>query len=248
MMPLLRTLAAALVATAVVVSATAAPAAAAPPTGPGSYGSSNIAPWDAGSRYISPAATVDSADVWLIGDSITVAGHADFTADLLAINGLTVAVNAWSGRPTRPAVDALEQWVADYGPPQVVVMATGTNDIFGPAPDYGPPIMPGQIDRVMALVGPDVKVVWIETYIARWAQADYVQYADLRNTGWVNSFLWDATARHPGRLSVSIWARYLAVVPTRVPAYLTDGVHLNTTGMNARNELARQAVVRALGI
>lgn len=253
MMPHVRKLAGAVALMLALVLAGMVPAQAdcgcVPPPGPGSYGSGDIGDWTASgnARYASPAADIDAADVWLLGDSITVAGYQDFTADLLAVNGLKVATSAWSGRPTRPTVDVLEQWVTAYGPPRAVVMASGTNDIFGPAPDYGPPVVAGQVDRVMSLVGPDTKVIWIETHISRWLQPANVQVNDQRNSGYVNSFLWEATKRHPN-LSVSIWERYLSAKPSRVQAYLSDGVHTNDTGMNARNELARQAVVRALGI
>ncbi|MFG1776606.1 SGNH/GDSL hydrolase family protein [Micromonospora sp. NPDC049048] len=217
-----------------------------PATGPGAYGSGDLGDWTAGSKAISAPSRIDEADVWLLGDSLTVAGWNDFAVDIHASHGLVTATNGWSGRPTAPTVDVLADWVATYGPPRVLVMASGTNDIFGPA-TQGPPHLAAQIDRVMQIVGPSVPVVWVEVHIARWLKADYIQYADQRNSGWVNGILWEAAGRHDN-LSVSIWERYLSAKPSRVPAYLSDGVHTNTTGMNARNELLRQEVVRRLGL
>lgn len=218
-----------------------------PPPGPGAYGSGDLGDWTQWSRAISAPARVAEADVWILGDSITYNDWAALATELRDRHGLVTAAHAWAGRPTTPTVDALAEWVAAHGPPRLVIMGSGTNDIFGPS-SQGPPIMAGQIDRAMAIVGPDVPVIWVEVHISRWLQAAHVQVNDQRNSGWVNGLLWEATRRHPN-LSISIWERYLSAVPDRVRAYLTDGVHTNrTSGMWSRNELLRQEIVRRLGL
>ncbi|MFE9192066.1 GDSL-type esterase/lipase family protein [Micromonospora sp. NPDC007208] len=238
---------------AVVLLTAVAPASAAdcgctaPAVGPGWYGSGNQGDWSTGEQVVSAPDLVAKADVWLLGDSLTVDSAGAFATDMYAEYGLFVASNGQSGRPTRPTVDVLAEWLAVYGPPRLVVMAAGTNDIYGPAPFFGPPVVAGQVNRVMTLLGPTVPVVWVEVHISRWAQPANVQVDDQRNAAWVNTQLWEATGRHPG-LSIAAWERQLAVKPTRIRSWLTDGVHLTDAGRAARNETIRREVARRLGL
>lgn len=251
MMSRVRTLVAAVVvlATLTVALPARADCGCVPPTGPGSYGSGDIGDWTVGSTAISSPSRIQEAvstgGVWLFGDSVTVATWSDFATRLYAATGQVVAANGWSGRPTVPTVDAFQQWASTYGLPPVVIIASGANDIFGPAPTNGPPVIAGQIDRVMQIAGPNTRVIWVETHISRWLQPDYIQVNDQRNAGWINGQIWQATGRWPN-LSVVAWERYVSTVPSRVPAYFSDGVHLDPTdGMIARNSLMVQAVQAA---
>jgi hypothetical protein len=225
---------------------TTAPATAAsvvPPPGPGAYGSGTLGDWTLGSHAVSSPAriqeAVDTGGVWLLGDSLTVATYSDFGSRLHAATGQVIAVDGKSGRPTPPTVDVLETWAATYGLPPVVIVASGANDIFGP---IGPPAIAAQIDRAAAIVGPDTELIWVETHISRWLQPGYIQVNDQRNSGWINGVIWEATGRHDN-LTIVPWERYISIVPDRVRAYLSDGVHLDPAdGMIVRNTLMVQAV------
>lgn len=219
----------------------AAPLIAAAPARAADYGSGILGDWTGYSRSISneqqilPAISRDG--IFILGDSITV-GTARDLAYRLYPDGIIVAVNAWSARPTAPTVDALEQWVTTYGAPRRIVMAAGSNDVFAP------PVMAGLIDRTMRIVGPDRIVLWVTVQVARARQSAAVQLADQRNSGWVNSQIYAATARHPN-LRVIDWAGFLAAKPFRLTKYLRDGVHTSSSGTGARNALIRRDVLRA---
>lgn len=206
-----------------------------------SVGSGQLGDWTTLGRLISTerqiVPAVDRDGIYLFGDSITVATARGLAESLLA-DGITTAVNAWSGRPTTPAVDALEAWVADYGAPRRLVMALGTNDIFDPS------VMAAQIERVMGIVGPQRTVIWPTVQASRSRQPTSVQVADQRNSGWVNAQIVEASGRHPN-LQVVDWSAFLAAKPSRLTAYLSDGVHTTSSGAAARNHMLRRAVLAA---
>ncbi|MGI5144784.1 GDSL-type esterase/lipase family protein [Plantactinospora sp. CA-294935] len=235
------------IATLLLTTEPATAASVVPPPGPGAYGSGTLGDWTIGSHAVSSPVriqeAVDTGGVWLLGDSITVATYSDFGTRLHAATGQVIAVDGKSGRPTPPTIDVLEQWASTYGLPPVVIIASGANDIFGPV---GPTSIAAQIDRAASIVGPDTALIWVETHISRWLQPGYIQVNDQRNTGWINGVIWEATARHDN-LSVVAWERYISIVPDRVRAYLSDGVHLDPAdGMVARNSLMVQAVQAAM--
>ncbi|WP_328993480.1 SGNH/GDSL hydrolase family protein [Kribbella sp. NBC_01245] len=152
------------------------------------------------------------ADVFVVGDSITTLGRSDITA-AIAAEGHTVAINYWSGRPTAPAVD----WVLSLTTkPKILVMATGTNDIFDPS------VMSAQITRLLAGVPSTTKVLWVDTHASRWSLSADVQVADQRNSGWVNVQIHDklGSARV---IPWSMWLQYRG--PSYITHYLSDGVH-----------------------
>jgi hypothetical protein len=204
------------------------------------YGSGELGDWTVLSRAIASAATItyvrDHDGVYMFGDSIAVQdGKA--LATTLATSGVTLAVHNWSGRPTLPAVDALESWAIKYGLPNRILMATGTNDIFNP------PVFAAQVDRTMKIVGPNRTVIWVNTQISRTTKSAAVQVADQRNSAWINSQLHDADKKYPN-LRLVRWAEYLAAQPSRLTQLLKEGVHTTVpAGQNARNALIVQALL-----
>lgn len=152
------------------------------------------------------------ADVFVVGDSITTLGRSDLIA-AMAADGRTVAINYWSGRPTAPAVD----WVLSLTTkPKILVMATGTNDIFDPS------VMSAQITRLLAGVPSTTKVLWVDTHASRWSKPADVQVADQRNSGWVNVQIHDKMG--PARvIPWSMWLQYRG--PAYITHYLSDGIH-----------------------
>jgi hypothetical protein len=93
----------------------------------------------------------------------------------------------------------------------------------------------------MTIVGPGVTVLWSEIHVSRWSQSIGVQVADQRNSGWLNVQLYAAAAQHEN-LKIISWESFLSQRPTRVGAYLSDGVHTTAAGMAARNTLATSLI------
>jgi hypothetical protein len=204
------------------------------------YGSGALGPWENGSKAISTMTQIGPVlagdGLFMFGDSISVQdGHA-LALRLQSRTGDLIAVHNWSGRPTAPAVDALQQWAQAYGLPGRILMATGSNDIFTP------PVFAAQVDRAMAIAGAGRTVFWVNVQVCRTSQSAAVQLADQRNSGWINLQLADAQRRHPN-LRIVRWAEFLAAMPSRLTMYLRDGVHTKETlGQDARNELIVQAI------
>jgi len=204
------------------------------------YGSGELVDWTVLSRAISSEATIayarDNDGVYMFGDSISVQDGKALATRLMGRTGASLAVHNWSGRPTPPAVDALQNWATKYGLPRRILMATGTNDIFNP------PVFAAQVDRTMSIVGTHRPVVWVNTQIARTAKSAAVQLADQRNSAWINSQISDAQKKYPN-LRIVRWAEYLAAKPSRLTMYLREGVHTTVpAGQDARNELIVQAL------
>ena len=206
----------------------------------GGYGSGELGPWEGLSKAISDPATIrqvrDQNGLFMFGDSIAVQDGYTLAQRLKARTGDLLAVHNWSGRPTEPAVDALAEWARTYGLPGRVLMATGSNDIFIP------PAFAAQVDRALSIAGPTRTVHWVNTQVARTGQPAAVQLADQRNSAWINLQLADARRRHPN-LRIIGWAEFLAAKPSRLTAYLRDGIHTTEPlGQDARNELIVQAI------
>lgn len=211
----------------------------------GDYGSGVLGPWENSSKAISTLTQIrpvlDTDGLFMFGDSISVQDGYSLALLLKDRTGDQIAVHNWSGRPTKPAVDALAQWADAYGLPGRILMATGSNDIFNP------PVFAAQVDRTMSIAGPNRTVFWVNVQVARTRETAAVQLADQRNSAWINLQLADAQRRHP-RLRIVRWAEFLAAYPWRLgaEAYLRDGVHTTVPlGQNARNELIVRAVESA---
>jgi hypothetical protein len=209
------------------------------------YGSGELGPWADGSKAITDPPNIrqvrDSNGLFMFGDSISVQDGYLLAERLRDRTGDLLAVHNWSGRPTAPAVDALAEWAQTYGLPRRILMATGSNDIFSP------PGFAAQVDRALSIAGPTRTVYWVNIQVARTKLSAAVQLADQRNSGWINLQLADAQLRHPN-LRIVRWAEFLAAKPSRLTAYLRDGVHTSKPlGQDARNELIVQAIEAPLG-
>ncbi len=174
------------------------------------YGSGTLGDWSANAHgYTANWAT---ADIGIIGDSITTISWSKLNTDLAA-KGKTLAANYWSGRPTEPALDWL---MSNTVLPPVVIVACGTNDIFNP------PVMAEQVARV---VRPGTEFFWIDVQASRWNYVTSIQVADQRNSMWVNHQIWQGIPDN----RVIPWSWWFASSPNRLTTYLTDGIHPNTT-------------------
>jgi hypothetical protein len=164
-------------------------------------------------------------DVRLYGDSITFGGKSAFAAEMSKL-GLTTYIDAWSGRPTTPAVDAL---VAETVLPNRIIMAVGTNDIFNPS------VMAAQVVRAKNFVanynlehGTDVRLYWVDVQATRWGQTDVIERNDQRNSMAVNMAIY----QNMGTDHVLQWSARFLANPALLTTYLVDGVHLKTTPTN----------------
>lgn len=182
------------------------------------FGSGDIGDWTQNSRDQSPstdlfAALADSNGFYIVGDSIANGCKAKLQA-MFTAHGNASGYNVWSGRPTTPAVDWVQAARDASGLPANLLMVTGANDVFHP------PAVRDQITRLMGVVGPERRVWWVTVNVGRagW------QPHDQRNSGLVNSYLWQAAGAHPN-LRIIDWARFLAEKPGRITAYTPDGVH-----------------------
>lgn len=179
------------------------------------YGSGCLGDWATMQHGVDGDAA--TADVLMVGDSIVNRCRLYLRARLVPY-GLTIAFDYWSSRPTAdiPAVSAAAGAVTRtlsysriYQPDsfRLVVMSTGTNDIFDPS------TMAYNIGRMKVVDSP---VLWGTVYASR--STSYS--ADLRNSGWVNNQI-----QASGFPTVD-WFAFLASYPGyRIPAYIADGIH-----------------------
>jgi len=166
----------------------------------------------------SAALTCTGEDVRLYGDSITFGGKSAFAAEM-GKYGLTTYVDAWSGRPTAPIADAIE---AETVFPPVVVVASGTNDIFNPT------VMAAQINRIknhIAAKSPTTKLLWVDVQATRWGQTEYTERNDQRNSMAVNMAIWNNLAKG----QIIQWSQRFLANPALMTTYLVDGVHPKST-------------------
>ena len=181
-------------------------------SGPGiDYGSGHLGDWSQRSHSLTN--NWGTADVAIVGDSITGLGWPTLQASL-SQSGKTLAVDSWNGRPTAPAVDAL---LARPVLPKILVMATGTNDIFDPT------AMGAQISRVVDNVqdlGVD-HLFWVDVQACRTHVRGPMQIADQRNAGWVNNQIHSGVHAN----QVIPWQQWLISKPGRLATYLSDGIH-----------------------
>ena len=172
------------------------------------FGSGSIGVWTGGA-HATTGAPLDTADVLIVGDSITTLGREELTS-ALAAEGKTLAVNYWSGRPTQQAVDYVLS--ATILPP-ILVMACGTNDV------YTPTAMDAQIHRLTDVILPGVEhLIWVDVQVSRPSYA----LADQRNGGFINAQI--RNILDPA--NVVPWSEWFAKDPGRISYYLdSGGVH-----------------------
>jgi lysophospholipase L1-like esterase len=219
------------------------PAQVAYETSPGPYGSGELGDWQSwshGTQCFKASGGIVvtirdydlngcSEQVLIMGDSITAGGRYAL-ADRFAEKGKSVYINYWSGRPTAPAVDWL---VAQDSLPDVVIMATGTNDIFNPT------VMAAQIKRAQAFVnslnatrtdGVTTQLFWVDVQATRWPATEYTERNDQRNSMAVNLAIYqNMPVNH-----VIQWTQRFMSNPGLLTTYLADGVHPKTSPLYVR--------------
>jgi hypothetical protein len=145
-------------------------------------------------------------------------------------------VHNWSGRPTAPAVDALQSWAIKYGLPRRILMATGTNEHLQPAGLRRP------VDRTMKIAGSGRTVVWVNVQIAG-SPSRQRSSSRQRNGAWINSQLSDAQKKYPN-LRIVRWAESLAAKPSNLTTYVpAGGVHTLSRPVRRRETTHLQALI-----
>jgi lysophospholipase L1-like esterase len=173
--------------------------------------------------------------VLVLGDSITVLTQASLTRSLRA-GGWSVCLDA---RRSQSTANGLDYYAAAGAFPRyvdVIVMATGSNDIFDPDS------MSAQVARARAYAG-HRPLLWVTTWVRRTSGEPRLIAQDLGNSVRVN-----AAVRRPPRLTrvdgLVDWYAFLQARRWRQTVYLTDGVHPSPAGATARNALIAAALVR----
>lgn len=179
------------------------------------YGSGTLGDWSNLTHNI--VGDWGSADVGLIGDSITTASWT-WLRDRLNARGKTLAVNYWSGRPFAQPGGAAEWLMQQTVMPKRLVIACGNNDIFDP------PAFQVKIAEFLLWIEqnhPDVIIFWVDVQCRRTNYSTAIQWADQMNSAWVNQFI----HRFDTHVQLISWSAFFASKKTRLNMYLRDGVH-----------------------
>jgi lysophospholipase L1-like esterase len=168
---------------------------------------------------------IDVDSVAMVGDSITVGSEAELVA-AFAESGLDdVEINAESGRRMVVAgrvtsgLDGVADVLAEGDAPDLWVVALGSNDVAGYAPDE----YAAAIDELLAAIPAGAPVVWVDCYLTNYEAESAAFGATLREV---------LAAR--GNATVVDWATM-----AREDGVLTDNVHPSGFG---RLEFARRVI------
>lgn len=116
-----------------------------------------------------------------LGDSITVGGKNDIMTQLTR-DGWFVCIDARAGQTTAAALNYYSRAKTFPAYADIIVMATGANDIFDPGK------LKAQVIRARQFAGKR-PLVWVNAYVNRWHAPVRYSSHDLYNTKIVNSYL-----------------------------------------------------------
>jgi lysophospholipase L1-like esterase len=174
---------------------------------------------------LATTAQVPIATIAMVGDSITVGSEEALEAGFDSLGLDDAEINAESGRRlvsgTRisSGLEAVEEITAAGPPPDLWVVALGTNDVG----NYLPEDYPAVISELLAAIPPEAPLVWVDTYLD--------DFAD--RAGQFNDALRTVLAAR-GNATVVDWASIAAE-----DGVLTDGVHPSGFGVD---EFTRRVV------
>jgi len=175
--------------------------------------------------------------VTMVGDSISAMSQVALEDVLEGMGFETVTINAEPSRriqvgkkkPTN-GLDIIT-YIEGSGPPEMWVIELGTNDagLYATDEEYQ-----GLIDSVLAVIGDDVPLVWVNTY-----RDDHIDGC-IQFNGLLRDTLEDR-----GNATVADWYQQCV---TRASAILTDdGVHPNKAGILVLADIVRSAIATRLG-
>lgn len=177
-----------------------------------------------------PAAAPDARRVLVIGDSLIRNSREMLETELTAA-GWTPTVRCWGAMGTDWGVQQVERARELDQLPETVVVSLGTNDVW-----WLHVPMETAIDQMMAALGPNRTVYWVNVW---WNPA---AYDDLPEPEPVNDVLIAKAEEYPNLIVVDI-ATPLAAALASGDAGWIDGVHVNDGGSWVRTE----AIIAALG-
>lgn len=162
-----------------------------------------------------PPPICGETDVFVVGDSLTVgADYFGGLADLMDAAGYTATIDGSVARFSSGGVSVVAGRLAAGELEPLVMVALGTNDASA---GYTTSWFAGNVDKLMAAVGPDRVVVWMN-----------LQMADMVTADRFNAMLYLKSLQHRNLL-IADWAA------TPNSQYLTnDGLHYNPTGYKNR--------------
>lgn len=161
-----------------------------------------------GVPFKSKPKTYRTSPVWLYGDSITF----QTKKHLRATSKKRIAIDAWWGRDTQSAIDALKNDIKQNrrNLPETVVMAVGTNDLSNL------PTFRSKVKKVRKMLPRSTRIIWVNVYVKN--GAPYRKANDvLRTARGIKAISW--VKQNKGR------------------SLLPDTVHVNNRGCELRNKL-----------
>lgn len=197
------------------------------------YGSGFLGDYGKLRRLTAPPATMRAAAVsdngcLIIGDSIASMSKEAVILKLRRSHSAVCAWDTWSGRPTEGTANALADYRASYGLPSTVIVMSGSNDIFNP------PLFAAQARRVLAIAGPQTRVIWVNVFARRNAAKRFA--ADLRNSAGINKTL-AAVAAPYSNVQLIDWYSFVTKRTRKDATFLLDGIHPNAAGQRALADL-----------
>lgn len=150
---------------------------------------------------------------WVLGDSLTVGAEIGGLGDDDAIT-----VEAKEGRTTEQGTAIASD--ADLGRYEQVIVALGTNDYLDTEAEFAP-----KIDAMMAAVGSDVPVTWVNVDTGTTKLAPAAEG--------VNAALAAAASRYDN-LTIADWDGYINGLDDPDALRVGDGVHDSSEGYRVR--------------
>lgn len=162
-----------------------------------------------------PPPICGATEVFVVGDSLTVgADYFGGLADLMDAAGYTATIDGSIARFSSGGATVVSARLAAGELEPLVMVALGTNDASA---GYTSSWFAGNVDKLMAAVGPNRVVVWMN-----------LQMADMATADRFNGVLYLKSLQHRNLL-IADWAN----TPNR--QYLTgDGLHYSPTGYRNR--------------
>jgi len=202
---------------------------------PGPAGSGNLSQWRANPHTVVADCAIGPVGrrVLVVGDSIT-SRTKDVLTSTLTAAGWSVCIDSQPGQPTWYALDNFKTDGSFPAYVDVIVMATGSNDIFDPTR------LAAQVQRARTYAGTR-PMLWVNVFVHRsGANASYRSH-DLLNSAKVNRLL---VNRYGWRFVTATvdWSGVLTRRPARQATHLVDGVHTTVTGGAVRSALIAQSL------
>lgn len=177
-----------------------------------------------------PAAALDAPRVLIIGDSLIRNARDLLEADLTEA-GWVPTVRCWGAKGTDWGAGQVQR-ASELGQlPDTVVVSLGTNDIWW----LGIP-MDVAVDQMMAALGPDRTVYWVNLW------HDPSAYDDLPKPGPANEVLSQKAQQYAHLYVVDFARAFQDAEASGNDVGWVDGVHLNETANHLREALIVSAV------